>query len=574
MDESITASLPTTNLEEPLLSSSEGEPPEDSCGSTTATTTAAPPQDNTSTPAENNNSNNVTFSCCSKSYSINQNVLLTFILDASYGVSESLWAGTVFAAYLKRLGRNQNGPVGDIEAINGLAVLCSALPVGYLADRYGRSIVIRAGGILFLLTTVLHVGVMEWIAAAARLSDDDDNDDNDDNNTMLPMILLGIVMGLWGIGGGVVSGPCQALYADSTPAGERSKYYQYLFVVYLLASCVGPLISIVLFQYMNDDNGGDDELWSMSTLRTIIYVGLGLEFLNAGIMMFFDDSKALDEGDNEEEEEEEETTPLNQPQLGVDEEEIFQDENEHEGNNFDDAQTVVAANTRLKKRQRWIPYILFVSSVIMSIGSGMTVKFFPLFFKDEVGMSPTQVQIVYVLVPIVMSLLSGVGTWIAAGFGRVQTSLLLQFAGIACLFGMVFGKTYLDNHPLVLVPVYVLRTALMNAPYPLQESILMDFVPKTERARWKSLESISQFGWCGSAALGGYLSDKMDYSFTFFITALIQTVGTLVFALLLPLVPKQESISMQQEEEEAAASGSSGSSAEQQQQQQDVIIEE
>ena len=37
----------------------------------------------------------------------------------------------------------------------------------------------------------------------------------------------------------------------------------------------------------------------------------------------------------------------------------------------------------------------------------------------------------------------------------------------------------------------------------------MDFVPKNERARWKSLESVSQFGWCGSAVLGGYLADKV-----------------------------------------------------------------
>ena len=30
------------------------------------------------------------------------------------------------------------------------------------------------------------------------------------------------------------------------------------------------------------------------------------------------------------------------------------------------------------------------------------------------------------------------------------------------------------------------------------------------------------FGWCGSAALGGYLADKFDYNFTFLITAMIQ----------------------------------------------------
>jgi hypothetical protein len=40
----------------------------------------------------------------------------------------------------------------------------------------------------------------------------------------------------------------------------------------------------------------------------------------------------------------------------------------------------------------------------------------------------------------------------------------------------------------------------MNCTYPLEESILMDFVPSDTRARWKSLDSISVFGWCGAAA--------------------------------------------------------------------------
>ena len=68
----------------------------------------------------------------------------------------------------------------------------------------------------------------------------------------------------------------------------------------------------------------------------------------------------------------------------------------------------------------------------------------------------------------------------------------------------------------------------------------MDFVKKSERARWKSLESVSAFGWCGSAVLGGILSDKYDYTFTFLITALLQSVGVLGYFLLLPLVPRRE----------------------------------
>jgi len=68
-------------------------------------------------------------------------------------------------------------------------------------------------------------------------------------------------------------------------------------------------------------------------------------------------------------------------------------------------------------------------------------------------MTPSQVQIIYVLVPIVVSLFSGIGTAISLYFGRVQVTLLLQSLGVGCLYAMVFLKKYLDAHPFVLVPV-------------------------------------------------------------------------------------------------------------------------
>lgn len=80
----------------------------------------------------------------------------------------------------------------------------------------------------------------------------------------------------------------------------------------------------------------------------------------------------------------------------------------------------------------------------------------------------------------------------------------------------------------------------MNCTYPLEESILMDFVPKSRRARWKSLDSIGIFGWCGSAALGGYLADVNGYAFTFLITAGVQYFATILQGLLIFLVPRSE----------------------------------
>jgi MFS family permease len=102
-------------------------------------------------------------------------------------------------------------------------------------------------------------------------------------------------------------------------------------------------------------------------------------------------------------------------------------------------------------------------------------------------------------------------------FGRVQTIMLCKVMGVSALFLMVYLIKYRGSW-YIMVPIYLFRTGIMNSTYPLEESISMDFVPKDQRARWKSLESIAQFGWCGSAALGGWLADKHGYSFTFLIS--------------------------------------------------------
>lgn len=39
-------------------------------------------------------------------------------------------------------------------------------------------------------------------------------------------------------------------------------------------------------------------------------------------------------------------------------------------------------------RKKHIPYVMFISGLFVSLGSGMTVKFFPLFFKVSATMTP------------------------------------------------------------------------------------------------------------------------------------------------------------------------------------------
>ena len=106
---------------------------------------------------------------------LNHNVFLSLLLAVIYGLADSLWTGTVIAAYLKRLGKERNGPVGNVEAVSGLASLFSALPVGYLADTCGRDKVIGAGGVLIIVTAVAHALLLGWIGTDEEALSHDDH---------------------------------------------------------------------------------------------------------------------------------------------------------------------------------------------------------------------------------------------------------------------------------------------------------------------------------------------------------------------------------------------------------------
>ncbi|KAH8065592.1 major facilitator superfamily-like protein [Aureococcus anophagefferens] len=138
------------------------------------------------------------------------------------------------------------------------------------------------------------------------------------------------------------------------------------------------------------------------------------------------------------------------------------------------------------------------ADVVSMLGSGMTIKFFPLFFWKEVGLTPIQVQVIYVLAPSGIAACSLVAQRVArrtrADDGRDG------FAGISLLVAMS-------------------RVGAGVA----------------ERARWSG-ESINLFSWSGSAALGGYLIDRHGYRVTFLVTAAIQFVAALILASIALLV--------------------------------------
>ena len=75
--------------------------------------------------------------------------------------------------------------------------------------------------------------------------------------------------------------------------------------------------------------------------------------------------------------------------------------------------------------------------------------------------------------------------------GRVQTILLFKLVGVN-LMGFMGLCPQIWTKLGVIIPVYVVRTAIINSAYPLQKSILMDYVPKVSNS-WSRVRHRHEF---------------------------------------------------------------------------------
>lgn len=382
---------------------------------------------------------------------------------------------------------------------------------------------------------------------------------------------------------GIVSGPCEALLADSTTPSERSHYFHLQFVCSLTASMIGPLCAMMFFR-------SSGNLWDLSSLQTVMYMGLGMESVNAWIMMYFDDDKALDDTENEEEdsssveEEDEESENAKDAAAGEADSSLTDNFPQHRhmtdndrtpndnlqsnpllqnngpqqnlpppttyGSLADDDMSVIDSRRRpqstlpaRKSSNHWaayrylIPYLLCTADFVESIGSGLVWPFVPLFFKDTCGMSPGRVQVLYALIPVGKVALSTIPPRLAAVYGRLET--ILVFWGVSVvLFGTIpaFESFYQGHHGL-LMAVYIAKRSFGGAIGPLEETLLIDVVPKSQRARWLTFDSVLGLAGTVAAIVGGYIVEKWGYRMGFTISVVIQLMAWCIYTMLLLLMP-------------------------------------
>ncbi|MHA2273817.1 MAG: MFS transporter [Candidatus Hodarchaeales archaeon] len=283
----------------------------------------------------------------------------------------------------------------------------------------------------------------------------------------------------------------EALLADSIPTGKRSKVYADLFFLNMIFSAVGPALNIVLFFYLGDK-------WDISILRAVIFVSAIFISIASCSTFFMADKNAL----------------------GKESESL--------------ASTAIEEDTE-ERSSFTIPIIIVISGLIIGFGAGMTVYFFPIFFKEEYSVSPILLNAIFMFMNITTGFSGIAGQRISKRLGLVETMFLLQMSA-------VYALAFITQFPplFLLIPLFIARNAFMNAAGPLNRTIVMDRIAKRHRAKWNSLEQLSWgFFWNVSAALGGWIIENFGFRVCFTITATLYMTATLLLLVLFGRVEQE-----------------------------------
>jgi len=398
-------------------------------------------------------------------------VRLVILSAYSMQTTTAIVLGSLFDVYLKILG-GTNMFVGELESARGLSALALAVPLGWAVDRWPKTRVLRCNNILGLVSALL---LLLGIPA--------------DN---VPLICIGSVV--WAIHNQCLYGCFPALIGEMTEPGEQRVQVMSHFQSASSAGLAsGPALQLLLMWVTKTSN------WTTSELHWVLCLGMLFWLVH---------------------------TPL-----------VWSIRPE------DHAVAGSTASARINgesgsetpwPRKYWaIALLVETCSLITAIGSGMTFKYWPLFFKGDFGFSPMGVCAVTLGTWACISACSQISPKLAKGVGRAPASMLLHVVATSLLF-LISLKVMSAGLTVVCV---LSRNAMMNSIAPLLQSILLDMVPQKHRGKWSAIASLRRTSWSGSALLGGDLSDSHDYRFAFLITACFHCVSGAVMLVLTVLRP-------------------------------------
>ncbi len=406
------------------------------------------------------------------------NVQLAFIYTALQSFGRGIWMGNILSLYIVVFAEMSDGVFGlTPNELLGVASGITGVSMTALVFPSGYFADRFGRDKMLRLASLIGISAMMTLIFSADI------------------IPIFVALFLWGAFQGISRPAFESIFADSVPTGNRSGIYSKLHLVRQAGMAVGPFLNIILFIHLGDE-------WDISILRTVMIFGIVFSLISSVLLLLFKDDRSL----------------------GHESESLVE-------NRGDESE----AELKLSKRRRRIPLLLTSSNLIVGMGAGMTVRFFPVFFRAVYSMKPTDVQLVMGITFIFTGTFAILAQKFSVKKGRVEIMLASKLTATLFLFIIAFYP------PLwLLLPLFILRGSLMNSAEPLSRSILMDAVPKRNRGKWNSVQTISWgLFWNASAVIGGFLIGEDNFSLCFFVTAGVYAVGSIPLFFLIPLVNRE-----------------------------------
>ena len=374
----------------------------------------------------------------------NEVVRSIFIYSFLTWSSKAVYDGNVQGVYLFTLVGNHNTEVGVAGGITGITGVVLAPIIGILSDKYGRTILLKASSI---------TGYIAMIVTTYAIQTD---------NYQMVLVANLFFGAFWALSNPTMD----ALLADSVEPGTRSRVYTLKVMVLQIASAVGPLLSIFLFLYLGNE-------WDMDTCRIVMCVGLALFVLPVTLLLLifpssFDNyqSNILDVSAYD-----------MLPKQSTHGHQDVQDATEEMGVELQATEAAVVSPTEAAvvspieadtgissvtvdadkiidsaaveveslycsysccSNLLLVPAMIAGSDVITGLASGMTVKFFPIFFLFVLDLKPIEVQIIYLLTPFAIAFNAPILQEFSKKHGRITVTCIVKSLGVCLLLLLAF----------------------------------------------------------------------------------------------------------------------------------------
>ncbi|KAF4674104.1 hypothetical protein FOL46_005808 [Perkinsus olseni] len=411
----------------------------------------------------------------SASFNVKLGFLVTFLIK----FSQSIWTGIPMLGYLYTITGGSNTMVGVFSSVQGLTCLACAPLAGIVADNISKPDLMRGLGFLGIFNIGMNFALFLtdqlWIAYPSYI--------------------------LWGTFTAFSETTLSTLIADGMSTGNRAPLESLRWTLAQLATASGPILNALILSLAGNT-------WTLPCLKKVLLFGSSCAIFGMVADMFFrkEDAKGG---------------------AKVATKAVCED------NPNELVEVTIPFTHRTKLIRSYTNSICIVCAilgqdVITALGSGMSVQYFQLWFKNDYGVDPRTLAILNVVTTLTVAFMTyAVTNELATRFGTVKVVVTIRLTAVLLLWAMVIVR------PIgILLVLYVIRMAFMNCSRPVFRAMLMDHTPRKDRGKVNAVDMVRMFSWSGSAAIGGLLVDHWGYRFNFIVTGLVHCCGLLcVFSL-------------------------------------------